>query len=127
MSLVKILSYQYISGYSYNIDRRPGLYIGQVIDEKTGATVIRGGNGSWVIGVPAQILIKVGTDPDTDYQTFNIRKMLKAYASSLSRNKLTQNFARAVCEWLLGKEVEADDVIGNIHKLLWDNSDYFSI
>lgn len=122
-----IISYYYIPSVSDTIDRSPGLFIGQVLDEELGTYVLRGGNGSWVIVTPAHVWTRVGESLDAKQtETFDIYDILKDFSKALSKDKLRKGFINLVCNWLIGKEVQEDDVSGSIRSLLWNNLGLFS-
>ena len=109
-------SYQYLAGKSYTVTGiKEKWAIGQIIDKETGAYVLRGGNGSYRIVVPPHIWLRT-----TDGQRYDIYDIVKQHHKKKHpfSSRLSDKFVRECCNKLLNKEINSNDVLGDITKLL---------
>ncbi|MBR6532737.1 hypothetical protein IKT64_03155 [Candidatus Saccharibacteria bacterium] len=118
--MYKIYDYSYIPGSSYTKSgfKGRGLAVGTVINEDTGAFVVAGGNGTYVIAIPAKIIIRAASE-SRDIKSLEIGPLLRQCIHALHR-RLTSDLAKEICENLIGKEFNDENEINDIEKLICD-------
>ena len=118
----KIYNYTYKPGTSYVKSGFKGRWgIGDIVDKKTGAYIVGGGNGTFIIAIPAIIKIYFQNTASGDIKSLEIGNILRAHAHSLSR-KLIPDFVEQLCDALIGKDFDygtcEEDALENIRKLV---------
>lgn len=116
----KIDSYVYIPGRTYTKSgfKGRGLAPGTVIDEKTGAFIVRGGNGTYVVAIPAKAIIEAKSKSG-ETMSFDICPLLRQCVHALHK-RLTANLAKTICGNLIGKEFDDGNKINDFEKLICD-------
>ena len=116
----KIYNYTYIPGDSYIKSgfKGRGPAYGTVINKETGAYIAGGGNGTYVVVIPAKIIIRAASE-SRDIKSLEIGPLLRQCVHSLHR-RLTSDFAQKICENLIGKEFNDENEINDIEKLIYN-------